>query len=269
MNARPFSMLFALLASTTTFAGSPPRDAPAMFDRYGYANFDAAPSCPSSFIDIAASGTPLTLTASGTPLATDDGAAALPPLAQPFELYGAPVSGFVASSNGYLAAASSLGAEDGGDFSNDCPLPALADNAVATQSRIMVLHDDLDGGSGTLATQYFSTCPRVSDSGAVEACTVVEWANWSRVNVAGSFDAEVVLYHTTFEIAVQFRNLQAAYTQGATIGLQNSDATSSSQYACNGSHSVAPAACFFDPRFPPGSLGVADRIFGNGFDTTP
>ena len=102
-------------------------------------------------------------TASDSDPAEDDGGAAIA-LAAPFELYGQPATTLVMSSNGYLALAPSLAAEDGGDFSNDAALPAIPDNARGVAARILAYHDDLSGfdtaGSGLY--EYFATCPRWS-----------------------------------------------------------------------------------------------------------
>lgn len=240
------------------------------FDAYGYAAYDSsAAQCSYSYID-ASAGSALTLTAAGAAAAADDGGAAVH-LAAPFQLYGTDATALVASSNGYLASAADLSVEDGGDFSADCPLPAIADNAAASQARIYVYHGDLDGApnGGAMFSQYYASCPRASDSGIAEACSVVQWHNWALRGQSGTLEVEAVLYHTTFEIALQYGSLDAGAGSGVTIGTQSHNATSGNAYGCGGSRTLAPhtAACLFDPRYPPGSLGLPDEIFRNGFDS--
>jgi hypothetical protein len=257
--------LLALIFSTVAHA----RDA-GSFDRYGYLNYESSSAqCGYQYVD-ASGGNLLGLTpASAMAPASDDGAALLT-LAMPFELYGVSGNALIASSNGYLAAADDLAREDGGDFSADCPLPAIADNVAATQSRIYVYHADLDGApnTGSMFSRYFPSCPRTSDSGIDEACTVVQWQNWALRGQPGALDMQAVLYHATFEIALQYQALDASSGSTATIGTQSDNATSGNALGCAGSRSMAPATalCIFDPRFPPGSQGIADRIFSNGFE---
>jgi hypothetical protein len=240
------------------------------FDSYGYLNYESGSAqCGYQYVD-ASGGSLLNLTpASAMATASDDGAALLN-LAMPFEFYGVSANTLIASSNGYLAIADDLAREDGGDFSADCPLPAIADNAAAAQSRIYVYHADLDGApnTGSMLSQYFPSCPRTSDSGIDEACTVVQWQNWALRGQSGTLDMQAVLYHATYEIALQYQALDASSGNTATIGTQSDNATSGNALGCAGSRSLAPAIalCIFDPRFPPGSQGIADRIFSDGFE---
>jgi hypothetical protein len=257
----------ALIVTVNAFAQT---RAASTFDRYGYRTFDSATAqCSYGYVD-ASGGTALGLSpASGAP-ANDDGAA-LVSLAAPFQFYGSNASSLIASSNGYLAAAADLTAEDGGDFSADCPLPAIADNALATQARIYVYHADLDGGSngGSMYTRFYADCPRASESGVAEACTVVQWQNWALRNQSGTLSMEAVLYHASYEIALQFAGLDGSFGSTATVGIQSKNATSANAYGCGGSHPLQPAmaVCFFDPRYPPGSHAAIDRIFSDGFES--
>ena len=244
------------------------RSIPSTFDSYGYRAFDSSgPQCGYGYVD-ASAGSLLSLTAaSGAAAASDDGGAVVN-LVAPFQLYGVSGNSLVASSNGYLAAASDLGAEDGCDFSGDCPLPAIADNAAASQTRIYAYHADLDGAPnvGSMYAQYFATCPRAGEFGVPEACTVVQWQSWAMRSQTGVLNMEAVLYHTTFEIALQYQTLDASLGATATIGTQSNNATSGNAYGCGGSRPLAPAmaVCFFDPRYVPVQI---DRIFANGFQT--
>jgi len=265
--ARPVVMSIAFLVAAHASARSG-----STFDTYGYVAYDSTASashtlapamavclfdprfpsnlpasrCSYSYVD-ATGGTALSLLAdSGAASAADDGAAAVT-LGAPFELYGVSANSVVVSSNGYLAAPADASSEDGGDFSQDCPLPAIADNAVATQARIYVYHADLDGtpNAGTLYENYFASCPRASESGASEACTVVQWQNWALRGQNGALNMEAVLYHTSFEIVLQYKTLDASIGTTATIGTQSNNATSGNAYACG---------------------GTADKIFRDSFE---
>jgi hypothetical protein len=114
--------------------------------------------------------------------------------------------------------------------------------------------------------QYFAACPRAGEFGVAEACTVVQWQNWAERSQSGVLNMQAVLYHTTFEIALQYQTLDASQGATATIGTQSDNATSGNAYGCGGSRSLtsAMAVCFFDPRYIPVQI---DRIFANGFET--
>lgn len=241
----------------------------ASFDHYGYqARASGTIQCAYDYVD-ASGGSVLTLTAASSAAPASDDGGALLELATPFELYGVAVNALVVSSNGYLAAGDNLAAEDGGDFSADCPLPAIADNAAASQSRIYAYHADLDGApnSGAIRSRHFASCPRASESGSDEACTVVQWHNWALRGQSGALDMQVVLYHTSFEIALQYQALDASLGATATLGTQGPDAVSGNAIACRGSRPLpaASAICLFDPRHPPPSP-IIDAIFADGFD---
>lgn len=245
-----------------------PREA-SSFDHYGYqARFGDSAQCPYEYVD-AGGGDLLTLTAASANAPASDDGAALVPLAAAFELYGVSLQTLVASSNGYLAAADALTTEDGADFSADCPLPAIADNAQAAQSRIHAYHADLDAepNGGALHTQYFASCPRASDTGAAEACTVVQWRDWSLRGHSGSLNMQAILYHSSFEIVLQYQSLDSSLGSTATVGVQGPDAISGLATGCAGNRPLTPAmsVCLFDPRYPPGP-SVVDLIFSDGFD---
>src|SRR5690606_5759790 len=105
------------------------------------------------------------------------------------------------------------------------------------------------------------------ESGSDEACTVVEWQNWALRGQSGALDMQVVLYHTSFEIALQYQTLDASLGAAATLGTQGPNAISGNAYACRGSRplAVASAVCLFDPRHLPPSP-ITDSIFADGFD---
>jgi hypothetical protein len=247
----PFAVALALLAATMSLASVRPVTWPVV-DHYGYEAYDSSTaSCSASFVDIGDSGTPLVLQPSGAEAALDDGAAVVF-LTEAFELYGRSVTSLVASTNGYLALVDSLDLDSGGDFSNDCPLPAIPEPGPAASGRILVLHDDLDGatGPGAMLSQYFATCPRPSETLGAEPCTVIQWDTWSTPS-GGAFDVQAVLYHSSFEVAIQYRGTPPA---AASIGIQDFDARTGLSPTCDGATLAAgPAAvCFFEPRFPAG-----------------
>lgn len=266
----PFSSPIPLVVAAVLLASSPAAAQRAtsypLTDAYGYLVWDQSSAvCPSAVIDISSGASPIVFTPAATDPALDEGGAVII-LAAPFELYGRPITDLVVSSNGYLAAAASLAGESGGDFSNDCPLPAIAEEGPASQLRIAVLHDDLDGasvagpgGDGTASYRFFATCPRPSGVIAGEACTVVQWTDWHVLGSTTAFDIQAVLYHQSFAIAVQYAG--GAYTArptsvdryGATVGIQDASASTGLTALCNARSLPMDGAafCFFEPRFPP------------------
>lgn len=237
-------------------------------DSYGYAVSNSAEAhCPAGYIDIAASGQPLSLVAAGSEPAGDDGGAELA-LPLPFEFYGIAGDRLVASSNGYLAPGASLEQEDGGYWRNDCPLPSIPDNARASYARIHALADDLEqGASGSLLWQHFDICPRSSMAIESEPCTVVQWQDWRRLGSSEPLDFQVVLYHQSAAIAVQYAPGSAMLPAGASIGLQDADATTAALHVCGETPPPLPGSsvCFHDPRFPPDD--GYDLIFSDGFES--
>lgn len=227
-------------------------------DAYGYQLFDQGqPECAYQFVDIAGSGTPVVLTASGAEPARDDGGAVVA-ISNSFELYGEALSSLVMSSNGYLGIATSLADEDGGDFSNDAVLPAIPDQEPSTVARIMAFHEELSGeaAGGTTQSQHFAVCPRPSGAIAGEPCTVLQWSGWGFLSLPGTFDLQAILYHTSFAIALQI-DLGAIIHGDATLGIQDSAASSALQYPPGATLTGTTAVCLFEPRFPPGGP-VAD-----------
>jgi hypothetical protein len=116
--------------------------------------------------------------------------------------------------------------------------------------------------------QHFPLCPRAAASGPDQGCTIVEWRAWTRHGNTDSLDFQVVLYHQTWEIVLQYRALDGAPVDWApTLGIQDRPARSARTLACDAGSVPAPASarCLFDPRFPPGTAGN-DAIFSNGFE---
>jgi hypothetical protein len=223
-------------------------------DSYGYVAYDDRfVECELQFVDIESTGTEVVVVPSGVEPALDEGAA-LVALEEPFQLYGVETVGLIASTNGYLAATGDLGLECGGDFSNDCAMPAIPDNGAGYPGRIAVLHDDLSGvdTDGRLLAQYFDACPRPSDVLGPEACTVIEWASWGRHEWPGTFDLEVLLYHRSLEIVLQYG--PQVIGSSATVALQDATASRALSLSCNPADldPAGQALCVFDPRFPAG-----------------
>lgn len=230
--------------------GPPERGADA--DMFGHRIFDnGSGQCGYSMIDISGTGTPLTYTASSGFPAADDGGAAVT-LAAPMTFYGATVNNIVVSSNGYIAMGTpnGLADEDGGDFSEDCPLPAAPGNTVSTASRIHPFHNDLAGDSsgGTTYVEYFAVCPRVSEAGS-EDCTIVFWDDWSLFGSSDTYDLQAVLYHQSGLIAYQYDDPDGLLDPtAAAIGMQNAVPDDAAVYACGATVPVdGNSVCTFDP----------------------
>ncbi len=227
-------------------------------DLYGYALVDSelGPTCRYDYVDLGEDANVLALEA-GHPAAASDDLAAVLKLDEPFEFYQLSNQALVVSGNGYLAAADTLDDEDGSDFSNDCSLPARADNPAAVQDRVYVYHDDLrPQAGGNIRHAYFPTCPRASADGVTEACTVVEWNRFERATALQSSQplrAQAVLYHDSHAIAMQYASVDDSRAAQATIGLQGLDGRTARQAGCDLPDRVKArqAVCFFDPRHRP------------------
>lgn len=246
--------VIALLAPTAPGQALPEPLAPP--DAYGYEMHDQTTgACPFQFVDLAGGGSLLTFPAPGD----DEGAAFAP--TRPFQLYGSPVSGFVASTNGYLAATGSLSAEDGRDYSND-PVPSVpgyvplvpGTPTASFPARIAVFHDDLALGGGSVRWQEAASCPRPSGAIAGEACTVVQWSGVRQADGAESITFEAILYHSSFAIALQHAASDGTGGGSASAGIQDLEARLGLSYAANEPGRLGPgtAVCFFDPRHPAG-----------------
>jgi uncharacterized repeat protein (TIGR01451 family) len=255
-----------LLAFGPAAAQRPPEAPPS--DAYGYVLVDHSHAdCAFQFVDISGGGDAVSFVAASTSPADDDGGAVVA-LTEPFELYGVPLSRLVMSSNGYVAAADSLAAEDGGDFSNDALLPALPDNpgapgAPGAPARIYAYHDELSGvaSGGTAQTLYHASCPRASEALGDEPCTVLQWSGWSLLAGGDPFDVQALLYHRSRQLVLQLRP-GIDPLDGGTVGVQNAAGDSAAQYFPAASLVGDTAVCIFDPRFPAGGA-VADLVVGN------
>ena len=250
--------LLCLLVAVAIGVGLQARErANASFYAYELTGSATGARCDFDFVKLDAGDT-LPMPSARTGAASDDRGVVLA-LGQPFELYQASSSSLVASDNGYLAVADSLEREDGSDFSNDCDLPVRADNPTASQNRIYVYHDDLrPQAGGEVRTAFFADCPRRAASGRPEACSVVEWHRFERAGPIPStvpLVAQAVLYHGSFEIALQYASVDDSRGGQATIGLQGFDGRAARMAGCNTPRVVKSrqAVCFFDPRHRPGN----------------
>lgn len=263
----PFLLLVALFIPVLATAGGTGRNDVLHGDAYGHRVSADAALCPYVALDISASGQALNpVAANGSVAALDDGAAEVE-LAQPFAFYGTDWQRIAVSTNGYVAFLAEPGLEDGGDFNNDPYVPSLPDNARAAAARVLAYHDELSGedAGATLRSAHFASCPRASLFGD-EACSVIQWKNWTRVGSSGAVDMAVILYHTSAAIALQYTALDATAGGSACVGAQSDGARDGVNWSCNGARALTAgeAVCLFDPaHLPPGSN---DTLFADGFE---
>lgn len=276
MNLRPrfapfvaplVALLVVLFVPALAYAGGAARNDVLQGDAYGH-RVSADPAlCPFSSLDISTGGQALSpIAANGNVTALDDGAAEIE-LAAPFTFYGTDWQRIAVSTNGYVAFLAETGLEDGGDFNNDPYVPSLPDNARAAAARVLAYHDELSGedAGATLRSAYFANCPRASLFGD-EACSVIQWKNWTRIGSGGALDVVAVLYHTSGAIALQYAALDASNGSSACIGIQADGATDGLNWSCNGARALTSgsAVCLFDPAHLPPSGN--DLLFADGFE---
>ncbi|KFN50292.1 hypothetical protein P873_06350 [Arenimonas composti TR7-09 = DSM 18010] len=205
--------------------------------------------CGFDYIDLDGHASPLPLAITGDD-ADDTGA--LLTLREPFELYQRPSPSLVVSGNGYLAAVDALAADDGSDFANACPEDV--GRRPPGGSRILVYHDDLRARpGGGVRHAWFPSCPRASDSGEPEPCTVIEWNGYERVSPLPSsrpLQAQAVLYHRSHEIALQYASVDDSHAASATIGVMGLEGRAARSASCNLEQRTLArsSVCFFDPR---------------------
>ncbi len=172
------------------------------------------------------------------------------------------------SSNGYLAPSAS---RNGGDFSNDCPLPAQVDNDPSFHpetghARLAAYHDDLV--TGAAFEKRFANCPRPGGTpGGNGACQIFQW---NRVDVLpaeppydplplAKFDFQAILYEGSNQIVYQYGPEAPTELSTPTVGIQDNTATRGLTWGCDGMGGTqAPvrpnansAVCFYDPKSQP------------------
>ncbi|MFK7957200.1 MAG: hypothetical protein AB8B96_13980 [Lysobacterales bacterium] len=222
-------------------------------DNFGYTFADSQESaCNFSFQDISSSGTELSFSQANTAQdipALDDGFADVNLGGSGFDFYGENITRVTVSTNGYLATDLN---DNGGDFSNDCPLPSTSDNS-GSDGRIYPLHDDVIANA--VYHQYFPTCPRPGESLGSAGCDVFQWnADGFFQSTAGlNFDFQAILYEGTNQIVYQYGSGNERNGTSQTVGIQNRPGAAAPSdgltYACETPNSVPDnsAVCIFHP----------------------
>lgn len=231
-------------------------------DGYGYAVTDSsqAGQCAYNFIDITSVVSPLTLTASGSAAAQDDGRSGVLDVSgvNSFNFYGQTINQVVLSTNGYIGTSAST---TGGDYSNVC---GNVPDADSNGPRIQVLHDDLVAGS--LRAAAYTQCPRASEVGnSNQRCLVFQWNNMglyagTGTTPTGNFDFQVVIYPQTWQLVYQYRNSIPGAGDSATVGILNpGNSAQQLKFSCNQA-ALTPnrAVCFYHPQnLPPASADLS------------
>lgn len=214
------------------------RDNSFLPDAFGY----ETAACSLFNIDISDSGQALNFLDVDGNSTSDDGVASLV-LPTGFEFYQQLFNGLLVSTNGYVTLANSNNADNGADFSNDCPLPAVPDNGAAELSRIFVLHDDLEltSAGANVFAEFIQPCPRAGLL-AGEGCQVIQWQNISYRNQAGAVDIslQLLLYPSSRQIVMQYPGVDHE-TVSASIGLQAAGGVTAFNLGCN-SPQLIPAS---------------------------
>lgn len=202
-------------------------------DTFGYTFRDqASAGCAANFVNIAATGTQIG-SGDDSGLTVNFQTTLGAPAGTTFNMYGVNHAAVVASTNGFIGGANET---NGGDLSNDCPIPLAVTGA---SDRIYVLHDDMymEGGIARfIYAQYFATCPRQSDvcGAGANACTIVQWNEIRRFGTAGPYwTMQAILYHRTGEMVTQIASAAPNRTGGTTTGIQNQAGSIGLLYACN------------------------------------
>jgi len=228
-------------------------------DRFGY-QLSSGAQCQVQWVDSSGGQTLVLQPASAEVAASDDGGAFLT-LPWAFEYYQQLAAQLVVSSNGYVSFADSLQADNGGDFSNDCSLPAVPDNNATAAGRIMIWHDDLRADNGSLTAAEFADCPRPGRLPG-DACSVISWQNWGVLDgVADGVDFQLLLYRRARDVVMQYGSVLPD-SSSATIGMQQQQLLTAVNAACNVAVAVTPGAalCLQHP-LPPQTL------FRDGMET--
>ena len=203
-------------------------------DSFGYEWIDQdEPGGPTSkFIDIEQSGTMLDFRDNqGDP--NQDGGFDVADLVKPFSFYGVSLTQIDVATNGYISTKLN---DNGRDWTNDCPIPAPPSGGGG--ARIYPFHDDLVARHDAFI-KFFKNSPVTNIAGLKEPCTIVMWNDARRFEPrVDSFDFEVILFHKSGEIRYQYRDLYSGAGNEQTIGIQNGNASTGLNYACNTADSV-------------------------------
>jgi hypothetical protein len=221
-------------------------------DAFGYTLSDQdSPACNYDYVDISSTGL---LVASGDD-ASSINSGIFSPISMPesINIYGQDIYSMVLATNGYLTTDF---ADGGPDLSNDCPLPATPSTPGGTDGlRLYPLHDDLVTDEGLY--EYFADCPRTSDYGISEGCSVYQWHNVTHFGGAITWTQQTILYHTSNEIVHQIGPGNPELGTGSTTGLQDfAPPTAGLTYACNTFDSIPDntAVCIYPPVDPPWAI---------------
>lgn len=196
-------------------------------DGFGYVFFDSNDAeCSYDFIDIAATGNPLTFSTTGGAPALDDGTSGAVQLGHDFPFYGQTHSTLTMSANGYLSTDPN---DVGFDHDNDCGIVSPSAGAPA---RLNAMHDDLVISHGYY--QYFASCPRPLDGADNTGCSIFQWDDVAYFAAPGPpfFDLQAVLYDSG-QIIYQKASGDIFLGSNATIGLLNHAADDGLIYACD------------------------------------
>jgi hypothetical protein len=180
-------------------------------------NYSEIPGVAYHFVDITSTGT---LVISGD----DEGTPVT--LGKPFEFYGEEYSVLAVTTNGYL---STLSSDDGPDFSNDCPLPAIL--STGGGNRIYAYHDDI---VSDVYYQYFSVSPIQNPRTAKSmGASIFQWVG-THFGGSSALEVEAVLFENG-DIYYSTKLSGGEFGSGATFGIQNEAVTEGLTLSCNNS----------------------------------
>jgi MYXO-CTERM domain-containing protein len=195
-------------------------------DAFGYYFYDQVSGAVYSYINIAPTGTNI---GSG-----DDTLFAAVNLGASFTFYGNVVNQVRPSSNGFITSTAGTSS----DFSNDCPIPLVAGGGGF---RINPLHDDL---ISTVYYQFFDVvgAAAMGYPGETAGISVFQWVGeYYPVDGGDAINVEVILFHDDNTILTMVSQDTNAGL-GATLGIQNNNATAGLNYTCNTAGSTVPGA---------------------------
>lgn len=245
-------------------------------DGFGYtaAGSRSSPTCAYQFVNIGGTNEVAFNPVDQRFPGNDDGGSDGIPVNN-FQFYGESVNAMVMSSNGYLVPSVN---RDGGDFDNDCPLPAPVDadfgsNRSIGQARLAAYHDDLVTPRAFQERQ--DPCQRPGDvPGGSGACQIFQWNNVDVLDPTtyqfpggpeafdiDRFRFQAILYEGTNEIVYQYGPTAPTTSTTPTVGIQDKRADDGLTWGCADNADSQPpvrpspnsAVCFFDPKAqPPG-----------------
>jgi len=222
----------ALQAALILVLAAPPAIAGGLSDTFGNSGLTSTePDGPAfAFLDIA--------TSANSVLAGDhDDVAVTVNLGAPFPFYGDTLTRLRFASNGYL---STDLADTGCDFGNDPILPATPSSGSG--ARVYPLHDDLRlyaSNSAALHYQYFPEgirSPMFADGFPFRPRVGVSVLQWTNVSFFGQPSTAFSFQALLFDDGSIYFSYPASASDlgaGATIGIQNADASDALQVSAN------------------------------------